>query len=120
MFANKPEREHIEWFDDLVREIQASDPHSDPTALDLPTEPHWRAKLLGNIVFFVSANGTVWVAGPEDFHIETREDRTRQGLPQRWLSIHGENYREFNLDDVSWENYQKWIANQMTDGLLEE
>ena len=48
LFAERPEPEHIAWFDDLVHEIRASDPQSDQLALDLPTSPHWKAKLLGD------------------------------------------------------------------------
>jgi hypothetical protein len=99
------------WFDDLVREIQVADPHTDDLVLDLPTRPHWKAKLLGATVFFVATDGNaVWVAGPDDFTL--RRERTDRGDGSRkaLLSIHGENYPEFELGDVSWANYTKWMA----------
>ena len=113
LFVDRPSAEHIAWFDDLVFEIRASDPHLDPLALDLPTKPHWRAKLLGGTAFFVTVSGSsVWVAGPEDFTL--RREATDHGTGQRraFLSIHGERYPEFNLEDASWTNYMKWLAAQ--------
>jgi hypothetical protein len=113
MFAERPDPEHMAWFDDLVREIQASDPVTDQLALDLPTRPHWRAKLLGGTAFFVAATGhTVWIAGADDFTL--RREKTDRGTGSRkaLLSIHGERYPEFELSDASWENYAKWMATQ--------
>ena len=77
LFAERPAPEHIAWFDDLVREIQVADPLSDDQLLDLPTSPHWKAKLLGSTVFLVTANGqTALVLGPDDFALK-REMPTR-------------------------------------------
>lgn len=113
LFAERPDPEHIAWFDDLAREIQMSDPISDRLALDLPTTPHWKAKLLGNTVFFVTATGnTVWIAGPEDFTLRREKADRGGGWRKALLSIHGEQYPEFELSDASWDNYTKWLANQ--------
>ena len=111
LFAERPSAEHIAWFDDLVLDILTSDPHTDRLALDLPTSPHWRAKLLGSTVFFVANNGSaVWVAGPDDFSL-VREKRPRgDGWRKALLRIHGEAYPEFDLDDASWANYANWMA----------
>ncbi|MBY0460769.1 MAG: hypothetical protein K2V38_25905 [Gemmataceae bacterium] len=110
LFAERPDPEHIAWFDDLVNEILYSDPQSDRLALDLPTSPHWRAKLLGSTAFFVADNGNaVWVAGPEDFSL-VREKRDRGGRRKAMFRIHGEGYPEFTLDDASWSNYVAWMA----------
>lgn len=113
LFAERPDPEHVAWFDDLVHEIQASDPVSDPLALDLPTRPHWKAKLLGGTAFFVSATGnTVWIAGPEDFTLRREKADRGSGYRKALLSIHGENFPEFDLIDASWDNYTKWMAAQ--------
>ena len=113
MFAERPDPEHIAWFDDLVREIQASDPHADELALDLPTRPHWKARLLGGTAFFVATDGTaVWVAGPGDFTIRREKADRGTGHRRALLNIHGENYPEFELEDRSWDNYTKWLAAQ--------
>ncbi|HEY1191560.1 MAG TPA: hypothetical protein VGE74_28265 [Gemmata sp.] len=113
LFAERPSAEHIAWFDDLVLDILTADPHSDRLALDLPTTPHWRAKLLGGTVFFVANNGNaVWVAGPEDFTL-VREKRDRgHGRRKALLRIHGDAYPEFELDDASWSNYVNWLGEQ--------
>ena len=113
LFADRPAPEHIAWFDDLVREIQASDPISDPSALDLPTSPHWKAKLLGGTAFFAAATGNaVWIAGADDFTLRREKTDRGTGYRKALLSIHGENFPEFELSDASWENYTKWMASQ--------
>jgi hypothetical protein len=111
LFRERPDREHIAWFDDLVREIQWADPNSDDLVLDLPTRPHWKAKLLGSTAFFVATDGnSVWVAGPDEFSL--RREKTEHGTGSRkaLLNIHGMDYPEFTLSDVSWANYTKWMA----------
>jgi hypothetical protein len=111
MFADRPSSEQLAWFDDLVREIKAADPQTDDLALDLPTQPHWKAKLLGTTAFFVTAKGSmVLVAGPEDFEI--LRDRADHGTGRRkaLLRLHEVPSPEFEISDASWANYQKWRA----------
>jgi hypothetical protein len=113
LFKERPDPEHTAWFDELVREIQVADPHTDELVLDLPTRPHWKAKLLGATAFFVATDGnSVWVAGPDDFTLRREKTDRGNGVRKALLSIHGENYPEFDLDDVSWANYTKWLATQ--------
>lgn len=113
LFAERPDPEHIAWFDDLAAEIRAADPISDKLVLDLPTTPHWKAKLLGSTVFFVSATGnTVWIAGPNDFTLRREKTDRGTGYRKALLSIYGQNFPEFDLDNASWENYTRWIATQ--------
>jgi hypothetical protein len=111
LFADRPSPEHMAWFDDLVREIHSADPVSDELALDLPTSPHWKARLLGSTAFFVSASGNdVWVAGPEDFVLEREKADRGTGRRRARLRIHGEMYPEFVIEDASWVNYVKWVT----------
>ncbi|MFM8274919.1 MAG: hypothetical protein ACKODX_21665 [Gemmata sp.] len=111
LFAERPSSEHIAWFDDLVRDILTSDPHADPLALDLPTTPHWRAKLIGSTVFFVANNGnSVWVAGPDDFSLQRSRHDPGTGARKALLRIQGEAYPEFLLSDASWANYTRWTS----------
>jgi hypothetical protein len=111
LFAERPEREHVVWFDDLVREIHRADPQADELVLDLPTRPHWKAKLLGGTAFFVAPDGiTVWVAGPDDFILRREKIDPGHGTRNAILSIYGQGYPAFELADVCWENYTKWIA----------
>jgi hypothetical protein len=120
MFAQRPDPEHIAWFDDLVYEIQGSDPLSDQSVLDLPTQPHWKAKLLGGTAFFVSASGNaVWVVSPDEFTLKREKTDRGKGYRKAMLSIHGEGYPEFDIDDVSWTNYANWMASQTTERLGE-
>lgn len=109
LFAERPSAEHIAWFDDLLHEIRTADPQSDELALDLPTGPHWKAKLLGSTVFFVGAKGSsVWIAGPDDFEILREKADHGTGRRRALLKIHGLAYPEFEITDATWTNYQKW------------
>ncbi len=111
LFAERPSSEHIAWFNELASEIRASDPDTDELALDLPTKPHWKVKLLGTTAFFVGVRDeSVWIAGPEDF--ELLREKTDHGTKQRKaiLRIHSVPYPEFSITDTTWANYQKWRA----------
>lgn len=111
LFAERPSPEHMAWFEDLVQEIRAADPQTDELVLDLPTNPHWKAKLLGTTVFFVSTKGNaVWIAGPQDFEILREKHDRGTGQRKGLLRIHGLPYPEFEITDVTWSNYQKWRA----------
>ena len=105
------------WVDDLAAEIRSADPQTDALALDLPTTPHLRAKLLGSTAFFVAAHGdAVWVAGPDEFRIE-REGRDHgTGRRRARLWIADRFYPEFRIADASWENYRKWMAGRAVPG----
>ena len=111
LFANRPTAEHIAWFDDLVREIRAADPELDEQAIELRTGPHWKAKLLGRMAFFVAKRGTaVVVAGSDEF--EVRREKVDRGTGQRraHFRLLFESYPEFEITDASWANYAKWRA----------
>lgn len=111
LFAERPSAEHMAWFDELVREIKAADPEADELAIDLPTRPHWKAKLLGTLAFFVAARSDdVVVAGPDDF--ELRRERVDHGTGRRKavLRLHDLPYPEFEITDATWANYQRWRA----------
>jgi hypothetical protein len=110
-FAERPSAEHIAWFDDLVREIRAADPQADELALDLPTGPHWKAKLLGTTAFFVGLrDGAVWIAGPDDFEILREKTDRGTGRRRAVLRVHDLPYPEFEVADATWANYAKWRA----------
>jgi len=109
LFAERPSPEHMAWFDDLLREIRSSDPESDELALDLPTQPHWKAKLLGKAAFFVTLrNEIVLVAGPDDFELLREKADHGTGRRKSLLNIHGMTYPEFQITDATWANYQRW------------
>lgn len=111
LFARRPGAEHIAWFDELIAEIRLADPESDDQAIDLPTQPHWKAKLLGSLAFFVSRRGNhVLVAGPEDFEILREKTDHGTGRRQAILRLFAAPSPEFPIADATWANYQKWRA----------
>lgn len=111
LFAERPSAEHMAWFDDLVAEIRAADPQSDELALDLPTTPHWKAKLFGRTAFFVATrDGSVWVAGPDDFELLREKTDRGTGRRKALLRVHDTPYPEFEVTDATWANYQRWRA----------
>jgi hypothetical protein len=111
MFAHRPSPEHLAWFDDLVAEIRAADPQADELALDLPTKPHWKVKLLGTTAFFVGAKGDpVWVAGPDDFELLREKADHGTGRRKALLRLGADHAAEFQITDATWANYAKWRA----------
>jgi len=103
-FADRPTNEQIRWFDDLIREIKQADPELDDLALDLPTKPHYKAKLLGATAFFVEKSGRgVLILGPWDFTLHEDGERVR-------LQIVDREYKPFAIDESSLKNYRKWMA----------
>ncbi len=107
----RPTADQIAWFDDLAREIRQADPETDDQAIDLPTKPHWKAKLLGTTAFFVAVKtDAVLIAGPEDFGVEPAGKNRRDGSLRVALYIYGVDYPEFEIDAASWDNYRKWTA----------
>ena len=116
LFADRPTSAHLAWFDELVREIRTSDPHNDELALDIPTVPHWKAKLLGNTAFFIALRGTaVLILGPDEFEITLCKRDEETGSQRALLYVHDLVYPEFDIGDVTWENYRKWHATNPSD-----
>ena len=110
LFADRPSRDQIAWFDDLVREIRTADPELDDQAIDLPTKPHWKAKLLGTTAFFVSTKGdAALIAGPGEFEIARDPKDPGTGRRKAWLQLYGRDYPPFEITDASWANYEKWV-----------
>lgn len=111
LFAERPTAEQIAWFDELVYEIRASAPEIDPLALDLPTRPYYKAKLIGTTAFFVAVRGPgVWVAGPDDFTLLRAKTDPGTGRRKALLRVYGNEFPEFEIDDASWANYTRWLA----------
>jgi hypothetical protein len=108
-FPERPSAEVIAWFDELIYEIRHADPATDDLALDLPTKPHWKAKLLGTTAFFVAkGSNDVLIAGPWDFELAPDEHPDR---PHRVrLHILDRSFKPFEIDEASRANYQKWMA----------
>lgn len=110
LFADRPTREQIAWFDDLVAEIRHSDPEADPSALDLPTRPHWKGKLLGSTAFLVTVKGdSAVVAGPWDIDIVAQNKSGRRGV-RAVLRLYGQEFPAFEIDLQSLDNFEAWAA----------
>lgn len=107
-FTVRPTREHLRWFDGLVREIRRADPETDPTALDLPTRPPLRAKLLGDTAIFLQPKGELIVAAREDVRIKMHGGDERRKRIDAELRIDGQSYGDFDLDPDNWRNYTDW------------
>lgn len=111
LFAERPAREHLRWFDELAREVLAADPETDPDTLDLPTRPHWKVKLLGPLAVLVAVRGQeVLIAGPDDLELLREPEDHGTGRRKALLQVHGQAFPEFEISDASWANYQKWRA----------
>jgi hypothetical protein len=111
LFADRPTADQIAWFNDLVHEIRTADPETDDQALDLPTRPAWKAKLLGTTAFVVAPKGdAAVVAGPDDFALAVDRVHPKTGAVRVALRIYDEAYPAFVIDPASWANYQKWAA----------
>jgi hypothetical protein len=109
-FAVRPTGDHLRWFDDLLRDVRQADPESDSTALDLPTRPPVRGKLLGDTAVFLTP-------GADDPIITAREEveivrrpTDDPDHPTGFLSIDGADYGKFPLDPENWRNYAHWKA----------
>jgi hypothetical protein len=110
LFAERPTADQVAWFDDLVREIRTADPELDDQAIDLPTRPHWKAKLLGTTAFLATVHGeTVGVAGPGEFEIVREAKDAGTGRRKAYLRVYDQEYPPFDITDTSWANYEKWL-----------
>lgn len=110
LFADRPTRDQLAWFDDLAAEIRRSDPESDPTALDLPARPRWKGKLLGSTAFLVAAKGeSAVVAGPWDIDLVPKGKPGRHG-ERVVLLLYGQVTPPFEIDDASLDNFRAWAA----------
>ena len=108
-FAQRPTAEHLRWFNELLRDVRQADPAEDSTALDLPTSPPVRGKLLGDTaVFLQPGSDNAIIAARDDVEIERELARSPDRDPTGYLVIEGADYGGFPLDPVNWKNYAAW------------
>jgi hypothetical protein len=113
LFRVRPSRAQLRWFERFLQDIRQGDPHTDPTIVDLPTRPRWKAALLGDLVVAVGRKDRQLVLSHYgDFLLFPVEDNS--GEKQGWvqLFLNGEMYPPFPIDPASWENYRRWQQEQ--------
>ena len=108
VFAERPSRAHLRWFDDLIAEIRTADPEADTQALDLPTRPRLRAKLLGDTAIFLTDDHETLFVDRRDVTIEREPSKESDRLPTGYLTIEGMDFGGFKLHPENWQNYATW------------
>lgn len=110
-FAMRPTGAHLRWFAELLREVRQADPENDPDALDLPTRPPIRGKLLGDSAIFLQAGADLpIIAARQDVEIEREPAKESDKPPTCYLLIEGLDFGRFPLDPENWRNYARWKA----------
>ena len=106
LFVERPTAAHVAYVDDLSSEIEFSVPENDPTALDIPSKPRLKAKLMGDVAFLLELESReLFLCSRRELDIE-RE--SRGGTTYGVLTILREEYPPFPLDSASWNNYANW------------
>jgi hypothetical protein len=102
IFKERPTRAHIAYVDDLTNEIEAAQPATDPTALDVPTKPPLQIKMMGDIALVLeSSSRELFLCARRELDLERDGDRVR-------LTILREDYPPCRIDEDSWRNYVNW------------
>jgi len=108
-FSFRPTRDHIRWFEELLRDVRQANPELDPDALDIPTEPPVRGKLLGDMaVFLVAAKSTPLIVDREEVEIQRRPPKDPDRPARGSLFIGPDDFGDFPLDLDNWRNYERW------------
>lgn len=110
MFAERPTRENIRWFNGLLKEVRFADPKEDSQALALPTQPPLKAKLLGDIAFFVVVGGDPIISTRDQVMISLIDSDEPSARPEAVLIIEWSVFHPFPISGANWENYRRWKA----------
>jgi hypothetical protein len=120
IFTHRPTAEHLRWFEDLLREVRAADPDTDANALDLPSDPPIRAKLLGDtIIMLPGTTDHPYIAPRNEIFMTVEPGSQLDERPIGYLRIEGiDTIGPFVVDRINWNNYANWKAQggeQVTD-----
>ena len=108
-FPERPTSAHLRWFEDLLHDVRNANPDDDPTALDLPTKPAYRAKLLGDSAFFLaSGKDDLLILAREDVEIERDAPKDADRPIMGYLVLLDTDFGSFKLDPENWRNYAQW------------
>lgn len=109
-FPVRPTAANLRWFNDLIRDVRKADPANDPTALDLPSKPPLRAKLLGDTAFLVASGGDdlIILAADELALIASGFDADEGRVTKGFLVLDGVSREPFPIDADNWRNFTDW------------
>ncbi|MCX8138439.1 MAG: hypothetical protein WHU94_07455 [Thermogemmata sp.] len=109
LFRIRPNRAQLRWFERFLQDIRHGDPHTDPTIVDLPTRPPWKAALLGDLVVAVGRKDRqVALSHYGDFLLFPVEDNSGEKHDWVQLYLNGEMSPPFPIEPASWDNYRRW------------
>ena len=109
-FPVRPTAANLRWFNDLIRDVRKADPANDPTALDLPSKPPLRAKLLGDTAFLV-ASGTddlIVLAADELTLLASGFEGDELRVTRGFIVLDGVSRAPFPIDADNWRNFTDW------------
>jgi hypothetical protein len=109
LFAERPTRAQIRWYDGLLKEVRFADPAEDPQSLALPTRPPLTAKLLGDVAFFAVVAGEPIITTRDAVEIVSLPPREgEEGRMWARLTIEGHEFEPFPLSQANADNYRRW------------
>lgn len=108
LFTHRPSAEHLRWFADLLHEVRTGNPETDSDALDLPVDPHVRAKLLGDTAIVLVGGTEVVIVAREQFEIRKLRAEPGDDRPAATLQLGLHDFGAFPLAADNWRNYTKW------------
>lgn len=107
-FVVRPTREQMRYVADMARDIQAADPNSDPTAIDLPSNPPIRALLVDDLAFLADPDGGDAIAIDREAIDIARHVSPDSQKAVGVLRLDGQSFPPFPLSDANWRNYCRW------------
>jgi hypothetical protein len=106
VFVERPTSEHIAYVENLKAEVAEGNPENDTSSIEIPTRPLFKAKLMGDVAFFlIPKSGELFLVRRDEMQIARLP---RGGGTAYKLGILLEAYEPCDLDSASWDNYAAW------------
>ncbi len=106
VFVERPTSDHIAYVEDLTAEIESSNPMNDRDAIEIPTNPPLKAKLMGDIALFLELGSReLFICSRNEFELKPVDGGTSNMVR---LIILREDYPPCPIDPDSWNNYSNW------------
>jgi hypothetical protein len=107
-FADPPTEDQIAWLDELVKEILAADPATDPQAVAFSMGATFKGKLLGDTAVFVMGKDVdLFVAARDDVEFEVT-GKLFGRKPQAMIRIGRRKFPGATLSEAAVANYRRW------------